>query len=187
MILGRKFLLALTGLFFVKNAAFQLSLALLILCIAYTLQVQNSPFMGAGDYGAALKRHEQAAAAGDKRQMVIRRHLKESKDHLKKKTKAVAWDDVHQGPTGVASVVFDYNSGALAARCRFWCLFLLVCVVDCVPIPLPLRLQSKPRCCRAPCSLPWRASCLRRGGSTKTRFTTRSATCWPSWCCSSSL
>ena len=57
VILARKLGLALTALMFVQNAAFQLSMALLVLFLSYSAHVHNSPYMSPGDRDAVVRDH----------------------------------------------------------------------------------------------------------------------------------
>jgi hypothetical protein len=65
IILGRKFLIAITALMFNKNPAFQMSFALLVLFIAYALQVRYSPYMSMSERDQVLVDHRRRAALGD--------------------------------------------------------------------------------------------------------------------------
>ena len=65
VILGRKFLLAITLIMFNRNSSFQLAAALLVCFCCYAVQVRVNPYMSPGDYEASIKEHEQKAAAGE--------------------------------------------------------------------------------------------------------------------------
>jgi hypothetical protein len=57
VIICRKFGIAFTGLMFRKNPGFQLSVALLILFIAYALQVRYRPFQSPEDHANIVQDH----------------------------------------------------------------------------------------------------------------------------------
>jgi hypothetical protein len=56
--LSRKFAIASAGLLFRRNPVFLLSFSLLIVLVAYALQVKNRPFMSNSDMPEIVRRHE---------------------------------------------------------------------------------------------------------------------------------
>jgi len=63
VLLGRKFFIALVALWFAQNPAYQLALTLLVLFVAFALQVRLSPFMSAPERSSVLVEHQARAAA----------------------------------------------------------------------------------------------------------------------------
>jgi hypothetical protein len=61
VILGRKCAIAVTAAFN-RNPAFQMAACLLIIFLAYSVQVQIRPYLSPGEYDAVLKLHEARAA-----------------------------------------------------------------------------------------------------------------------------
>lgn len=64
VVIGRKFCIAFTSLMFNKNPGFQLAMALLVMFVAYALQVKFSPFMSPSDHQAVLREHAMNVKAG---------------------------------------------------------------------------------------------------------------------------
>jgi hypothetical protein len=64
-ILARKFGVAITALMFTKNPAFQLSMALLILFLAFSAHLKFLPYMAPSDHAAVVKEHERKVLDGD--------------------------------------------------------------------------------------------------------------------------
>ena len=61
IVIARKFLIAFTALMFTKNAAFQLSISLLIVFTSYVLQVKNRPYLSMTERDAVLRDHQRRA------------------------------------------------------------------------------------------------------------------------------
>jgi hypothetical protein len=64
-IVARKFLISVVALIFRLNPQFQLAMMLLVLFLAYSLQVKFNPYMSPADHGAIVASHLQKAATGD--------------------------------------------------------------------------------------------------------------------------
>ncbi len=60
-IIFRKFLIAITAVVFNKNASFQMAACLLIMFLAYSLQMMTRPYMSPGEYDDVLKAHAEAS------------------------------------------------------------------------------------------------------------------------------
>jgi len=61
MIILRKFFIALTAVIFNKNAAFQMAACLLVMFIAYSLQMIVRPYLSPGDFEEVLRNHMEAS------------------------------------------------------------------------------------------------------------------------------
>jgi hypothetical protein len=60
VIIARKFCIAICSLMFQRNSSFQMSACLLVLFLAYALQVRFLPYMSPGDHESVLKQHADA-------------------------------------------------------------------------------------------------------------------------------
>jgi len=65
VIIARKFCIACVAVIFSNSVGFQMASCLMIMFLAYTLQVQFRPYMCSDDYADVLKQHRDAAAKGD--------------------------------------------------------------------------------------------------------------------------
>ena len=90
VLLGRKLLLALTRNMFNANPAFQLSLALLVMFIAYALQVRFRPFMSPSDRDDVLRAHRLKAFDEDPTHLALSASLKEVSVKSRRKGRAAS-------------------------------------------------------------------------------------------------
>ena len=110
VILGRKALIAFTGLMFRKNPAFQLAMALLVMFTAYAAQVRFKPYMSPKDYSAEVETHRAMVAAGHPLRTAINANL----DRLTvyhnraKKRSTPSWR--LDARTATKNFFFDYNT-----------------------------------------------------------------------------
>eukprot|EP01029_Cantina_marsupialis_P015297 TRINITY_DN3351_c0_g3_i1.p1 TRINITY_DN3351_c0_g3~~TRINITY_DN3351_c0_g3_i1.p1 ORF type:complete len:1598 (+),score=418.26 TRINITY_DN3351_c0_g3_i1:934-5727(+) len=74
LIVGRKFFIAFAALMFRNNPSFQLSIALLVMFIAYALQVRHNPYMSPKKFGKIVEQYELKAQSGDEysKQLVLK-------------------------------------------------------------------------------------------------------------------
>jgi len=113
VVIGRKFGIAFTGLMFVKNPAFQLSCALLVLFVAYALQVKNQPFMSMSERAEVLEDHKRRAANGDPVHLRLLSTLGANKGREKKKGRRFSWGGsgmVTIDATAASKYIFSYNT-----------------------------------------------------------------------------
>jgi hypothetical protein len=74
-ILARKFAIAVTAVMFSKSVGFQMASCLFIMFLAYSVQVQARPYMGAQEFADVLAAHEMAVLAGDPRALRLQANI----------------------------------------------------------------------------------------------------------------
>ena len=127
IIIGRKFCIAFVALIFSRQAVFQLAVALLVLFVAYALQVRFSPFMSPSEYLSVVKQHERDAALGDARAQSLASTVASINSRGKKATHRVAgWGgaSVTASSRSSTTVNFLWNYNTVEATL----LFCAVCV-----------------------------------------------------------
>lgn len=93
IIIARKAGIAFTALMFNKNAAFQLSMALLVMFVAYALQVRFQPFMSMSERAEVLREHERLALIKGSVDQRLAASLLEVKKKAKRAvTRRLVWD-----------------------------------------------------------------------------------------------
>jgi hypothetical protein len=124
LVLGRKFWVALAALMFKDNPTFQLAFILLVLFVAYVLQVKHRPFMSSAEREAELEKlankyketADQELTSDDRRKYerihkaleVIRR--KEEVEGLRRKRVELSDEGVQGRLQAAASYFWDYNT-----------------------------------------------------------------------------
>ena len=77
IIIGRKMFIALTALMFQRNAAFQMSMALLVLFVSYSLQVKHRPYLSPNEYQQVTEQHEIEVFKGHSEALILQERLKD--------------------------------------------------------------------------------------------------------------
>lgn len=90
IIIGRKFCISVTALMFNTIPAFQLSLALLVLFAAYTLQVMNRPYMSMSEREDVLEHWRTLREQGHEVAMEVGKQLDVATKHARQKGRKVA-------------------------------------------------------------------------------------------------
>eukprot|EP01029_Cantina_marsupialis_P008521 TRINITY_DN2018_c0_g3_i1.p1 TRINITY_DN2018_c0_g3~~TRINITY_DN2018_c0_g3_i1.p1 ORF type:complete len:561 (-),score=131.93 TRINITY_DN2018_c0_g3_i1:1006-2472(-) len=102
LIVARKFFIAFAALMFRNNPSFQLSIALLVLFIAYALQVRHNPYMAPKQFSKVIEEYEMKANAGDEYAMKLITEAREAASGNASKHVLTKKKDL-----GV--YIFDYN------------------------------------------------------------------------------
>jgi len=120
VLLLRKLLMAATRNMFSKNAAFQMSLALLVMFVAYALQVRFRPFMSPGDRDSVLRDHRLKAFDEVPAHTRLAASLKEVAVRRRRRGKATSMsalsaqssiaDRANVAAAAVGSWLINYNS-----------------------------------------------------------------------------
>ena len=113
VIIGRKALLAVTALMFRSTAAFQLAMALLVMFVAYALQVRHTPYMNLHDKKAIMKAFRDKVEGANARPLYAKieatiRTLME--DERRKHRKARSWLQNRPTRQEVQQFFWDYNT-----------------------------------------------------------------------------
>jgi len=115
LVIGRKFGIAVASLVFADNPSFQLSTVLLVLFVAYVLQVQHRPFMSTAERESVLRHHKAKMESGDREEaqkhLELEERLKEIERRIKrerrlKKQGAMALEKV----SAAKQYFWDFNT-----------------------------------------------------------------------------
>jgi hypothetical protein len=111
-IVARKFWIAITALLFQSTPAFQLAVALLVLVLAYALQVQHRPYLSARERREIILLHERRCQDGDEKHMRIQAEILDVSAKMKRTMASNHLDRQraqmqHMGKS--AAVATDYN------------------------------------------------------------------------------
>jgi hypothetical protein len=123
VIVARKFAIAVVAVMFSKSVGFQMASCLLIMFVAYSLQVQVRPYMAPDDFAVVVKDHETAAAAGDALACRLAAQIKgiESRGRKRAPPRALLTPsgriDRAALLTVVGSVAFNYNTVEAVMSC----------------------------------------------------------------------
>lgn len=113
VIFARKLLIAVTGLMFRRTPAFQLSFALLVLFIAYALQMKNLPYMSMSERLSVIYQHEKKVSEEDKLHVTLNQEIVRSlaEAHRRKDAyKSAEMDRIKERHQNTQPVFFlDYN------------------------------------------------------------------------------
>jgi len=112
VILGRKFLIAVTSLLFVRNPAFQLSVALLVMFVSYALQVRFSPYMSMSEHNDVLRGHVRKA---EEDPMSVHAALAQTIAGVmargrKRTAQRTSWANPRGAARATANFFFNYNT-----------------------------------------------------------------------------
>jgi hypothetical protein len=110
IILGRKFLIAITALMFNKNPAFQMAIALLVLFVAYALQVRFSPYMSMSERATVLMEHKRKALLGDKVHQALAATIAVTRRQGKRSGVSTSMDKAKDRRTVAVSFFWNYNT-----------------------------------------------------------------------------
>lgn len=102
---------------FNRNPAFQLSVALLVMFVAYALQVRHVPFMSPSERGDVLTAHRMAAATGDPIHAALKEQMDRVADRNKRGPKKVGWahaktkaEKAAVARAAAANFLYNYNT-----------------------------------------------------------------------------
>jgi len=114
VILLRKFLIAISSLIFNTNQNFQMAAMLLVLFLAYAMQVRFFPYMGPKNFDEVLKQHAIAVANNNERHIRVEQTLIKIQARGRKKTYGNTFGSIRD--VSVKSIagyfgylLFDYN------------------------------------------------------------------------------
>jgi hypothetical protein len=110
VIIGRKFMIAMTALLFNKNPAFQMAIALLVLFIAYALQVRHVPYMSMSEREQVIADHRRAALEGDTLQQALAAAISQGRRRGKRVTTSVTMDKNSRRRQVAVSFFWNYNT-----------------------------------------------------------------------------
>jgi hypothetical protein len=110
VILGRKFLIAITALMFNKNPAFQMAVALLVLFIAYALQVRYSPYMSMSERLTVLMEHKRKALLGDKVHQALAATIAVTRRQGRRSGVSMSMDKAKDRRAVAVSFFWNYNT-----------------------------------------------------------------------------
>ena len=107
VLMGRKFILAITSLMFIRNPGFQMTIVLLTVFVAYTLQVRMQPYMSLSERETVVREYEKQARIDYEKW--VDRVLQTGDRYLKKPEKWIVWNQMqdaieHLGQSSKASV-----------------------------------------------------------------------------------
>ena len=80
LILSRKFMIAVTALIFRASPIYQLSMALLVMFVAFVLQIRHQPYMSTLDFESVVNEHREKVKQGDETHVNIQAIMDEQED-----------------------------------------------------------------------------------------------------------
>ena len=129
--IARKFILAFTSLMFIRNPGFQMSIVLLTVFVAYTVQVKFQPYMSVSEVQSVVKEYEKQAKndyekwvdrvlqTGDRyikkpEKWLVWREMQDALENLSATSAATTTMDARQrtprNTSATANFIFNYNT-----------------------------------------------------------------------------
>lgn len=127
IVIARKAGIAFTSLMFRRNPAFQMSIALLVMFIAYSLQVKHSPYMSTSERQDVLEEHQRKVDKGSALHARLAKALADAKRRQRKSGRSATKlgdtrDSVSMAGFAQATSAYFYNYNTCEA-------VLLACAV----------------------------------------------------------